>query len=210
MFFSPLYFLFASIIAIALVISNALDINRAFKTIDEGLVTSSRTVIDRNTLLRDSVAQLGTFGQQQQLTGVYAFKDEYCNYLHQIKTELARKVGGTSEAVGILKDPDNTTIPTEILIENHKADSILQKIIILKEVMQTTAYTDDAKKSIAGILSTKTFNGNWAYDTFGKVPATAVLTILEKLENDANVAEQILLSDILYSQNLSSKPATAQ
>lgn len=205
-----MYLLFTFIISIALIIGSALDIHRAFKTVEDGLVISSQTAMDRNKLLHDSVMQTAPFAMQQQLLSISVVKEDYINYLTRLKEILISQGGGLDEATGIINDADNTTISTELFVTNHEADTLSNKMLALSNVMQSIASNDSAKRYITALLSTRSIDNNWAKHTFEHVPLTATVTILSKFENDVYDAEQILLKDILNSQPLSSKPATAQ
>lgn len=182
----------------------------AFKNINDSLETSRANVDNsveqlftsfENTKLKEEPERAQPiYEQAKQARSIVADLNQYINSL---KEELEKQSGGYDEETGDLVRRSNVDISPSLMINQKKGAALKEKINTAREQLIALLNEDDRKRvsfSLEASDPIKSVNGKkkWEEVNFGEgTPVTAAVTILTKIQSDAQNAESDIVKLIL-------------
>lgn len=182
----------------------------AFKNINNSLETSRANVnnsVDQlfaafeNTKLKEEPERARPiYEKAKQARGIVA---DLNNYINSIKKEFEKKGGGYDEDTGDLAQRDNTDIAPGLMVNGKKGKELKEKINSTREKLLALLDAKDREAvtfSLEAKDPEKRVNGKKAWEdiNFGDgTPLTAAMTILTKIQTDAQNAESDVVKRIL-------------
>ncbi|HLS96827.1 MAG TPA: gliding motility protein GldM [Sphingobacterium sp.] len=199
------------LVLLALLALNVPDsILDAFKNINNSLETSKSNVNNsvqqlftafESTKLKDEPARARPiYEKAKQAQAIIA---ELNQYIDGIKEEFVEQGGGIDEKTGDLKMRENEDIAPNMMINGKKGEELKEKINGTRQKL-LALLTPEEQKSVSFSLEAndpdKPVNGKrrWEEINFGSgTPLTAAMTILTKIQTDAQNAESDVVKLIL-------------
>lgn len=199
------------LVLLALLALNVPDsILDAFKNINNSLETSKSNVNNsvqqlftafESTKLKDEPARARPiYEKAKQAQAIIA---ELNQYIDGIKEEFVEQGGGIDEKTGDLKMRENEDIAPNMMINGKKGEELKEKINGTRQKL-LALLTPEEQKSVSFSLEAndpdKAVNGKrrWEEINFGSgTPLTAAMTILTKIQTDAQNAESDVVKLIL-------------
>ncbi|TYP88195.1 gliding motility-associated protein GldM [Sphingobacterium allocomposti] len=199
------------LVLLALLALNVPDsILDAFKNINNSLETSKSNVNNsvqqlftafESTKLKDEPARARPiYEKAKQAQAIIA---ELNQYIDGIKEEFVEQGGGIDEKTGDLKMRENEDIAPNMMINGKKGEELKKKINGTRQKL-LALLTPEEQKSVSFSLEAndpdKAVNGKrrWEEINFGSgTPLTAAMTILTKIQTDAQNAESDVVKLIL-------------
>ena len=199
------------LVLLALLALNVSDtILDAFKNINDSLQTSKTNVnnsVDQlfssfeNTKLKEEPERARPiYEKAKQARAIVADLNQYIN---SIKVEFEKQGGGYNEDTGDLVQRENVDISPELMLNKKKGVELKEKINNTREKLIALLNPDDQKTvsfSLEANDPKKRVNGKkkWEEINFGEgTPLTAAMTILTKIQTDAQNAESDVVKLIL-------------
>lgn len=184
------------------------EILEAFFTIDRSLGESSAVVQHSNEQMLEAIREEATAYEQYrpyiakaerlgQITG------QLQSQLRQIREAIVDAAGGLDEQ-GVPIRKSDKDIPTRLLINEGQGKQLKAAITQARQDILSLIEKEEQRRMLeAGIplsipvLPPDTEHDSWEAHTFKQMPVAAVLPILRKFENDAEVAEAAVLNHFL-------------
>ncbi|WP_156307905.1 type IX secretion system motor protein PorM/GldM [Sphingobacterium endophyticum] len=199
------------LVLLALLALNVPDsILDAFKNINNSLETSKTNVNNsvqqlfsafESTKLKDEPGRAKPIYDKAK--NAQAIINDLNQYINGIKEEFVDQGGGYDEKTGDLKMRENEDIAPNIMINGKKGVELKEKINSTRSKL-LALLTPEEKKSVSFSLEAndpeKAVNGKrkWEEINFGSgTPLTAAMTILTKIQTDAQNAESDVVKLIL-------------
>jgi len=199
------------LVLLALLALNVSDtILDAFKNINDSLQTSQTNVnnsVDQlfssfeNTKLKEEPERARPiYEKAKQARAIVADLNQYIN---SIKVEFEKQGGGYNEDTDDLVQRENIDISPEFMLNKKKGVELKEKINSTREKLIALLNPDDQKTSSFSLEANdpkKRVNGKkkWEEINFGEgTPLTAAMTILTKIQTDAQNAESDVVKLIL-------------
>lgn len=184
------------------------EILNAFMSLDRGLTESSQIVQLSNDQLSLAIEQQANAYAQfepywEKTREVNELILELSNYLDGIKDTLVAAAGGTDEH-GMPKQKKNKEIATRLLVKEGRGDALKARILAVREQLLATV-TEEAERRALGeavplriaALPDGAEEKDWSTFTFNQMPVVSVLPLLTKWQNDARIAQTVLLNHFL-------------
>lgn len=182
----------------------------AFKNIDNSLETSKSNVNNSVQQIFTSFEQTKLKDEPERAKPIYekakkaqSIIFDLNNYIDDIKTEFIKQGGGINQKTGDLVKRENEDITPFIMINQKKGEELKNKINDARNNLLSLLTTDE-QKSISFSLQAddpeKPINGKntWEEINFGTgTPLTGAMTILTKIQTDAQNAESDIVKLIL-------------
>ena len=182
----------------------------AFKNINNSLETSRANVnnsVDQlfaafeNTKLKEEPERARPiYEKAKQARAIIA---DLNNYINGLKKEFEKRGGGYDEDTGDLSQRDNTDIAPGLMINGKKGKELKEKINHTREKLLALLDQKDRQAATFSLVAAdpkKRANGKrtWEEVNFGDgTPLTAAMTILTKIQTDAQNAESDVVKRIL-------------
>ncbi len=199
------------LVLLALLALNVPDsILDAFKNINNSLETSKSNVNNsvqqlfaafESTKLKDEPGRAKPIYDKAK--NAQAIINDLNQYINGIKEEFVKQGGGYDEKTGDLKMRDNEDIAPSLMINQKKGEELKEKINSTRSKL-LALLTPEEQKSVSFSLEAndpeRAVNGKrkWEEINFGSgTPLTAAMTILTKIQTDAQNAESDVVKLIL-------------
>lgn len=182
----------------------------AFKNINDSLETSKTNVNTsveqlftsfENTKLKEEPERARPlYKKAKEARSIVADLNQFINTL---KEELENESGGYDEETGDLVKRSNIDISPALMLNQKKGEELKEKINTTRQKLLTLLEEDDRQRvsiSLEAKDPVKSVNGKkkWEEVNFGAgTPVTAAVTILTKIQSDAQNAESDIVKHIL-------------
>ncbi len=195
---------------LALNVSN--EVLNAFKLVNDGLENTTGNFAQKNNLtmdafesaMKNNATKTKPFYDKAKLAKQYG--EELTSYVGQIKEDMIKEAGGRDpEENNDLKDRQNLDISAEMMVTKGKGAELKAKILDTRKKLIALA---DAKDQ-AGInfslnavdppAGKEGLARSWESYQFEAVPVTAAVTLLSKIQTDAENAKSEMLTYLLKS-----------
>lgn len=192
------------------------EILNAFKLVNEGIQASTKALQVKNEWTYEALQKqleinerkARPYYERAQLAKRYS--EELIAYVEELKERIIKLSGGIDEETGDLKDPKNLDIASQVMLTEGKGKELQQKINetrqklleLIKEVAPEMVESFENRiplKAEDPPYNPEYGNRSWAAYNFEMVPTIAAVTILNKLQNDARVAEAEVINFLLSS-----------
>lgn len=184
------------------------EILEAFFAIDRSLGESSAVVQYSNEQMLEALrAEAEAYEQYQPYLEKAEQLDQITSqlqeHLQRVRNEIISAAGGLDDQ-GIPTRETDKDIPTRILINEGEGEQLNKAITEARQSMLSFIDDEDQKRRLEAsiplnvpALPAHSKHGTWEAHTFYQMPVAAVLPILRKFENDAEVAEAAILNYFL-------------
>lgn len=182
----------------------------AFKNIDNSLETSKSNVNNSVQQLFASFEQTKLKDEPQRAKPIYekakkaqSIVSDLNKYIDQLKTDFTKQGGGVNAKTGDLVNRENEDIAPNLMINQKKGEELKNKINETRNKL-LAILTPNEQKAVSFSLEAndppKPINGKrkWEEINFGSgTPLTGAMTILTKIQADAQNAESDVVKLIL-------------
>jgi len=184
------------------------EILNAFMSLDKGLQESSQIVKRSNDQLSmaiqqqaDAYAQFEPYREKTQK--VNELTEALTDYLQSVKDTLVQVAGGMDDH-GMPKQKKNKEIATRLMVQEGRGDELKQKILATREQLLSNVEDAAERRALENAiplriaeLPSDAKNKDWTTFTFQQMPVVSVLPLLTKWQNDAEIAQTVLLNHFL-------------
>ncbi len=200
------------------------EIFNAFKVVDQGLVTSNKSLDDQNSKLPEVIKERA---KKKKELEVYAervdparqYSKELSEYIDGIVSDLIDEAGDQSgqvddgdytEVQGVmeLKGKKDKDVTTRLLVDNGKGAELKTKIEEYRDKFLELIDEDDREafqKEVALAIDDETWkkskkkrkNASWEAFNFRQMPLAATMPIFTKFKNDAKATEASVLNYLM-------------
>ncbi|RYE24155.1 MAG: gliding motility protein GldM [Sphingobacteriales bacterium] len=187
------------------------EILHAFKTINQSIGASNKSIVDKNDKLYQSFDEQE--GQEGQRDRVKPYNDkakqvksasaDMIKYLEEWKEKIINESGGR-EANGDIKREDNIDASTLLLVEKKGGDELKKKLQGFRDLLLGTV-KPEVKDQFASDLPVKVVEpeksdnnpqADWSTGYFHNMPTMAVITLLSKFQNDVRNSEAVVVQEL--------------
>lgn len=205
---------------LALNVSN--EVLEAFKTVDKSIVTSNRSLDDKNQViykqfqadLADPQTKANAEKWAPKATEVQKLSADMASYLESMKTKLKEESGLRKDDKGQEEfKEDDLDAATRLFAEKGEGKIMYEKLAAYKKSVLDVLNPDEAKKAQfakslpldlsipekANAVKSGDLAKDWTFNYFHMTPTIASLTILSKFENDVKNSEAQLV-DYIHQQ----------
>ena len=184
------------------------EILNAFFQLDESLSQSNSLIHASNNKLEAAIQQQAEAYEQYEPLTIKAAQarsltDQFLNQVEQIRSQLIEAAGGLDEQK-IPKRHKDKDLTTRILIQQGKGDTLKNQMLFtrkgLLDLVESELHRKEMEFRLPLLPASPPSNAetqDWTTYTFQQLPVAAVLPILSKMENDAQVAETAILNYLL-------------
>lgn len=193
---------------LALNVSN--EVLDGFDLVEEGLEqTIKSTETQNNTIIQDlsdinaqNPAKAGQwYGQAKTFNNK---SDSLFNYIQNLKTTIVKEADGKNGNLKDIKNKENLDAATTIMLDSKDKEGVKLKEAIdgYRDLAIDLVQSDTKKENIKDRLNTDTpaqgkrNNKNWQETLFEKMPTSAAITLLTKIQSDIRAAQGEVLSDL--------------
>ncbi len=200
------------------------EIFNAFKVVDQGLITSNKSLDDQNGKLPEIIKERA---KKKKELEVYAekvaparqYSKELSEYIDGIVDLLIDEAGDQNGSVGEgdyvevqgireLRGKKNKDVTTRLLVDEGRGSEIKAKIEEYRAKFLELVDEEDREafeKEIALSIDDETWkkskkkkkNGSWEAFNFRQMPLAATMPIFTKFKNDAKATESALLNYLM-------------
>lgn len=187
------------------------EILHAFKTINQSIGASNKSIVDKNSKLYqgfdDQEAQEGQRDRvkpyNDKAKQVKAASEEVVKYLEDWKEKVITESGGR-EANGEIKREDNIDASTLLLVERKGGDELKKKLQDYRNLLLSTINpalkaqfeNDLPVKIVEPAKSDNNPQADWSVGYFHNMPTMAVITLLSKFQNDVRNSEAVVVQQL--------------
>ncbi len=192
------------------VLNSPVEFLEAFTDLNRSLERSNHRLDKENARIIQTIENLGGnnpryLGIAQKLKLAKFYSDSTIKYIEDLKVDLITKSGGFSK-FGHLVGGIDGTLPSRIYVRDGEATRLKGLLSFTKEQLMTLL--DDPEKTLLdtvlitadSIPKAKGIFYNWEKYYFDNVPASAVVAILSKFQNDVRLAEALVIKN--YYDNI--------
>ncbi|KGE88897.1 MAG: GldM family protein [Phaeodactylibacter xiamenensis] len=184
------------------------EILEAFFTIDRSLGESSAVVQYSNEQMLQAIREEAEAYEQYQPYVAKAEKlgqitGQLQEQLRQVRADIVEAAGGLDQQ-GIPARETDKDIPTRILINEGHGKALKTAILQARQDLLSLIENEEQRRRLEAsiplsipALPPDATQPTWEAHTFQQMPVAAVLPILRKFENDAEVAEAAILNYFL-------------
>ncbi|MDH3649818.1 MAG: gliding motility protein GldM [Saprospiraceae bacterium] len=200
------------------------EIFNAFKVVDQGLVTSNRSLDDQNSKLPEIIKERA---KKKKELEVYAerveparqYSQELSTYIDEIVELLIDEAGDKDGVVGDgdyaevqgvqeLKGKKDKDVTTRLLVDEQRGAELKEKILEYREHFLELIDEEDKEtfsKEISLAIDDESWkkskkkrkNASWEAFNFRQMPLAATMPIFTKFKNDAKATEAAVLNYLM-------------
>jgi gliding motility-associated protein GldM len=189
------------------------EILHAFKTINQSISSSNKSIDDKNKELYTSFDENENMeGQRERVKPfndkakqVKAASEELFKYLEGWKDKIVEESGGR-EVDGEIKRQDNIDASTLLMVEKRGGDELKAKLKAYNDLL-LSMIDPKVREALAPqlpirttILDPKKTDNNpqadWATAYFYNMPTVAVVTLFSKFQNDVRNSEAVVVNQL--------------
>lgn len=184
------------------------EILNAFMSLDRGLQESSEIVQLSNDQLTNAIQMQAEAYSQfepywEKTRDVNSLVVELESYLEEIKNTLVEAAGGRDEH-GMPVKKKNKEIASRMMVEEGRGDELRDRILKAREALLSTVEEETDRQALAEAIPLRIADlpegkeeEDWSTFTFNQMPVVSVLPLLTKYQNDARIAQTVLLNHFL-------------
>ena len=184
------------------------EILNAFMSLDRGLQESSEIVQLSNDQLSmaiqmqaEAYSQFEPYWEKTQK--VNTLVADLGAYIESLKDSLVETAGGRDEH-GMPLKKKNKEIATRMMVKEGRGKRLQERILQDREALLATVEDEAERKALAEAIPLRISDlpddseeEDWATFTFNQMPVVSVLPLLSKWQNDARIAQTVLLNHYL-------------
>lgn len=186
------------------VLNSPVEFLEAFTDLNRSLERSNHRFDTENDKIVSTIERLGLQDAQryagilQKLKLARFYSDSAIKHIEDLKFQLISRSGGFSKFGHLIGGIDGT-LPTRIFIKDGEAKKLKELLTITKENLMTLLSEDEQTMldtvliTSDSIPKTKGIFYDWENYYFDNVPASAVVAILSKFQNDVRLAETLVI-----------------
>lgn len=189
------------------------EILHAFKTINQSISSSNKSIDDKNKELYTSFDENENMEGQKERVKPYndkakqvkAASEELYKYLETWKDKIIEESGGR-EVNGEIKREDNIDASTLLLVDKKGGDELKAKLKAYNEMLLNTVspkFRDAIAQQLpirTTIMDVKKTENNpqadWSTAYFYNMPTMAVVTLFSKFQNDVRNSESLVVNEL--------------
>lgn len=184
------------------------EILNAFISLDRGLQESSQIVQLSNDQLSLAIEQQADAYSQfepyrEKTREVNELVKNLSLYLGGVRDTLIEAAGGRDEH-GMPKKKKNKEIATRMMVKEGRGDLLKEQVLAVRAALLATvedagerAALEEAIPLRIAELPADSEEKDWSTFTFNQMPVVSVLPLLTKWQNDARIAQTVLLNHFL-------------
>ena len=184
------------------------EILNAFMSLDRGLQESSEIVQLSNEQLTMAIQMQAEAYSQfepfwEKTREVNTLVSDLESYLEGVRDTLVTVAGGSDEH-GMPVKKKNKEIATRIMVKEGKGDELKNRIQQAREALLSAVADETERAQLADAIPLRiaappadSKEQDWATFTFNQMPVVTVLPLLTKWQNDARIAQTVLLNHFL-------------
>jgi len=210
-----MYLVFIAMLAINI----SAEVLDGFELVRESLTRSTKSATTRNELTFEQLVQYN-IDSPDKTKDAFALAEEVrnrtellFNFIADRKLEIVKKTDKTGNLI-VLKQPDDLNSSEEIMLASGKGETVGAQLRLkledYREFIIGILNGDTAQQNIIANNLSTTPSANavknkqsWEESLFRRMPLTAAITILTKMQNDIRSAEGEALSTILRKIDVS-------
>ncbi|MDR0421699.1 MAG: gliding motility protein GldM [Proteiniphilum sp.] len=180
-----------------------------FETVDKSLSDSSGTMLERNRLILDALADLRAQNPEKAdewyLKGlrIRSLSDSLTRYIGELKLRMVREADGRNANISRIRHGDDSEAASVIMLSpvNGEGKRLRNGIGAYRDSL-TRLVTDPVRRAvIEKTLATQSGSGgkSWEASLFERMPLSAAVTMLTKMENDIRSSEGEALTNMLHN-----------
>lgn len=185
------------------------DVLNGFDIVGDSLSNSSGNMASRNLLIMDELQQYNQ--QNSEKAGEWFNKgqlvkqksDSLIGYIESLKVMMVREADGKKGDVNNIRHKENVDAATYIMLSPAKnegrklRESIDAYRQTVTELIPEPKRREIIEKNLSTTPSKRKASNTWEQSLFQKMPVSAAVTILTKLQNDIRSSEGEALSSLL-------------
>lgn len=186
------------------VLNSPVEFLEAFTDLNRSLERSNYRLDKENERIIQTVERLGVqdgarySGIVQKLQLAKLYSDSTIKYIEDLKVDLISKSGGYSKFGHLVRGIDGT-LPSRIYVKEGEAKKLKDLLAFTKEQLMTLL--DESEQTLLdtvlvtadSIPKAKGIFYDWEKYYFDNVPASAVVALLSKFQNDVRLAEALVI-----------------
>ena len=192
------------------------EVLNGFDIVGDSLGNSSKNMLARNRLIMKELE--GYNSQNREKAGewfdkgvqVKRMSDSLVNYIETLKVQIVKESDGKKGNINNIKNKDNLDAASFVMLSHSTRKGMRLRAAIDSYRQTVTGLIHDSgrREVIENNLSTipserSGSRKNWEESLFEKMPVSAAVTILSKIQNDVRSSEGEALSSLLNSIDVS-------
>lgn len=184
------------------------EILNAFMSLDRGLQESREIVHLSNDQLSMAIEQQANAYSQfepylEKTRTVNTLVQDLSTYIEAVKDTLIEVAGGRDEK-GMPKKKKNKEIATRLMVKEGRGTQLRERIERIRNELLATVESEEERAALEEAIPLRIAEvpadekeKDWATFTFNQMPVVSVLPLLSKWQNDAQIAQTVLLNHFL-------------
>lgn len=192
------------------------EVLTGFDVVGDSLNDSSSNMHTRNQLIMDELE--GYNSQNREKAGewydkgvqVKQMSDTLVNYIEDLKIRIIKESDGKKGDINNIRNKDNLNAASSVMLSPsaRQGQRLRTAIDHYRQAVTTLIHDQGRRKVIENNLCTTPYerndsHKNWEESLFEKMPVSAVVAILSKIQNDIRLSEGEALSSLLNSIDVS-------
>ena len=192
------------------------EVLTGFDIVGDSLSNSSENMHTRNRLIMDELE--GYNSQNREKAGewydkgvqVKQMSDSLVNYIEDLKIRIVKESDGKKGNINNIRNKDNLDAASSVLLSSpaRQGQRLRTAVEHFRQTVTGLIQDDNRRKIIENNLSTtpserNDSHKNWEESLFEKMPVSAAVAILSKIQNDVRLSEGEALGSLLNSIDVS-------